>query len=224
MPSSVAGQVREIKVKAGDKVKVGHPILSVDSGDGASASAAPPAADVARPFQGRERGGKPRVQERERDRGAESPAVQDREKVVDFSRAVRSTAVEPSPGGPAAPAAPSVRRMARELGVDIADVAGSATGAGISIEDVKAHAKRLVTIAKAGPAATAASGMVPASEPLPDFGRWGAIERQPMRGVRRKTAEHLASVADLGAARHPIRRRRHHRLRGHPQASRERGG
>jgi pyruvate dehydrogenase E2 component (dihydrolipoamide acetyltransferase) len=84
--------------------------------------------------------------------------------------------------------------MARELGVDIAEVAGSGDEGRISIEDVKAHAKRLVTIAKAGPAATAASGTVPAAEPLPDFSRWGAIERQPMRGVRRKTAEHLASV------------------------------
>src|SRR5262249_59679834 len=44
VPSSVAGQVKEIKVKAGDKVKVGQAILSVDSGGGASAPAAPPPA------------------------------------------------------------------------------------------------------------------------------------------------------------------------------------
>jgi pyruvate dehydrogenase E2 component (dihydrolipoamide acetyltransferase) len=198
VPSSVAGQVKEIKVKAGDKVKVGQTILSVEGGEGATApasppaaakapepapeeSAAPPPAEVARPFEGR-------------DRGAESPAVQDREKVVDFSRGVRPVSAEPVSGGPAAPAAPSVRRMARELGVDIGEVAGTGDEGRISIEDVKAHAKRLVTMAKSAPVAGAAAGPLPAPEPLPDFSRWGSIERQPMRGVRRKTAEHLGAV------------------------------
>ena len=91
----------------------------------------------------------------------------------------------PAPEMPPAPAAPSVRRMARELGVDINQVTGSDPSGRISVEDVKAHAKRLVTGAgKTGVAA----------EPLPDFARWGEIERQPMRAVRRKTAEHLAAA------------------------------
>jgi len=205
VPSSVAGQVKEIKVKAGDKVKVGQAILSVEGGDGAAAPAAAkatepaaakaaepaevkaaepapsPSTEVARPFQGRER-------------AAESPALQDREKVVDFSRGVRPVSTEAASDGPAAPAAPSVRRMARELGVDIGEVAGTGDEGRISIEDVKAHAKRLVTMAKSAPAAGAAHGLPPAGEPLPDFSRWGTIERQPMRGVRRKTAEHLGAV------------------------------
>ena len=50
---------------------------------------------------------------------------------------------------------------------------------------MKAHVKRLVT----GPGRGAA-----AAEPLPDFSRWGGIERQPMRAVRRKTAEHLSAA------------------------------
>ena len=109
------------------------------------------------------------------------------DKVVDINRGVRSAA-EPSPSEmPTAPAAPSVRRMARELGVDINQVAGSGEGGRISVEDVKAHAKRLVNDAfRAGGAA--------AAEPLPDFSRWGETERQPMRAVRRKTAEHLSVV------------------------------
>jgi pyruvate dehydrogenase E2 component (dihydrolipoamide acetyltransferase) len=114
---------------------------------------------------------------------------------VDISRGVRSAAVEPESSGPAAPAAPSVRRMARELGVDINEVAGTGDEGRISIEDVKAHAKRLVLMAKGGDLAVgshaAARGV---AEPLPDFSKWGAIERQPMRGVRRKTAEHLGAV------------------------------
>jgi len=81
--------------------------------------------------------------------------------------------------------------MARELGVDINDVAGTDGDGRISIEDVKAHAKRLITSGGAAPAGGA--GPRVAAEPLPDFSKWGAIERQPMRGIRRKTAEHLGS-------------------------------
>jgi pyruvate dehydrogenase E2 component (dihydrolipoamide acetyltransferase) len=77
--------------------------------------------------------------------------------------------------------------MARELGVDVDNVPGSGPGGRISAEDVKAHAKRLITEPAAGGAAVAA-------EPLPDFTRWGEIERQPMRAVRRKTAEHLSAA------------------------------
>ena len=110
------------------------------------------------------------------------------EKVVDISRGARPAAEPAAPELPVAPAAPSVRRMARELGVDIDQVAGSGTGGRISVDDVKAHAKRLVTGAGRRPAAPAPA------EPLPDFSRWGEIERQPMRAVRRKTAEHLSAA------------------------------
>ena len=108
---------------------------------------------------------------------------------MDISRGARAAA-EPAPAAsehPPAPAAPSVRRMARELGVDINQVAGTGDGGRISVDDVKAHAKRLVT-------KHAAKGGGIAAEPLPDFTRWGQIERQPMRAIRRKTAEHLSAA------------------------------
>ena len=226
VPSSVAGKVKDIKVKAGDKVKVGQAILTVDDGDASSqapqpateakpapeAKAAPEAKPVvqqqpsrpvaaraaekapepvARPFQGRDRGadtlrqgyGGPLKPSAE----AESPATQEN-KVVDISRGARQAAEQPAaaPEMPTAPAAPSVRRMARELGVDINQVAGSGDAGRISVEDVKNHAKRLVT------GAARSGGVAP--EALPDFSRWGAVERQPMRAVRRKTAEHLAAA------------------------------
>ena len=189
VPSSVAGKITEIKVKAGDKVNVGQAILSVEDGGAPAASPAPkpapveagpkpapkPAekpADVARPFQGR-------------DRGAESPALQG-DKVVDITRGARPS-TEPAADAPSAPAAPSVRRMARELGVDIDEVTGTGQDGRISIEDVTAHAKRMVT--RSGPGAPPVAAVA-----LPDFSRWGAIERQPMRAVRRKTAEHLGAA------------------------------
>jgi pyruvate dehydrogenase E2 component (dihydrolipoamide acetyltransferase) len=110
--------------------------------------------------------------------------------VIDIARGPRHVVPPPS-DAPSAPAAPSVRRMARELGVDINQVPGTGDAGRISIEDVKAHAKRLITAAASSPAGGSAPR--PVGEPLPDFSRWGAIERQPMRGIRKKTAEHLGA-------------------------------
>ena len=218
VPSSVAGQVKDIKVKAGDKVKVGQAILTVDEGE--ASNKAEPAAEPqqARESQPREpephrqsqpprEPQPPRESQATKTVAAKSESVpeaggeEQREptkretagdksgaKVVDISRGARPPAEQPpaTPEMPTAPAAPSVRRMARELGVDINQVAGSGDAGRISVEDVKNHAKRLV-------AGAARSGGV-ASEALPDFSRWGAVERQPMRAVRRRTAEHLAAA------------------------------
>jgi pyruvate dehydrogenase E2 component (dihydrolipoamide acetyltransferase) len=206
VPSSVAGRVKDVKVKAGDKVAVGQAILTVEDGAGAKAPApseaaapkapAPKEDEAARPEPARPEPARP-----EPVRGAGAPGL---DNVVDINRGARATAessASPTPrqaqGAPgdqskgemsSAPAAPSVRRMARELGVDINAVQGSGAGGRISIEDVKAHAKRLVTGALAGGTARSVG------EALPDFSRWGEIERQPMRGVRRKTAEHLSAA------------------------------
>jgi len=214
VPSSVEGIVGEIKVKPGDKVKVGQVILTVSGGragrEGRSAEASrssglaqereasPPKEREAPPPKERETSAErtearqaPPERETAADRAAPGaqavPARSEREKVVDISRGARVApeAMSPAREMPPAPAAPSVRRMARELGVDINQVTGSDPSGRISIEDVKAHAKRLVTGAAKGGAA---------AEPLPDFARWGEIERQPLRAVRRKTAEHLAAA------------------------------
>src|SRR4029077_3661025 len=87
------------------------------------------------------------------------------------------------------PAAPHVRRLARELGLDIYNVTGSGPGGRISEDDVKAFAK--ATLAAAVSAAQSPQAARLAEPKLPDFTRWGKVERVSMRGVRRKTAEHL---------------------------------
>ena len=182
VPSSIAGKITEIKVKAGDKVKVGQAILSVDG----AAAAAAPAKPAPAPVQAAAPPPPPPPP-------APAPVEAQRpEKVVDISRGVRPAVEQPASDGPSAPAAPSVRRMARELGVDIDEVAGSGDDGRISIDDVKAHAKRLIASGGAQAGAGAAGPRV-AAEPLPDFSKWGAVERQPMRGIRRKTAEHLGA-------------------------------
>ncbi|MDR1989299.1 MAG: 2-oxo acid dehydrogenase subunit E2 [Acidobacteriaceae bacterium] len=178
VPSSIAGTVKDVRIKVGDKVKVGQVILSVEAAGG-NAAAAPasapakteaPAAKIAAV-------------------AAAAPVAVERPAPAVTSHAA---AVEASqPDGPMAPASPSVRRLARELGIDIAQVAGSGEDGRISIDDVKAHTKRIVT--SGGGAASGATAL-PHAEPLPDFTRWGAVDRQELRGIRRKTAEHLTAA------------------------------
>jgi pyruvate dehydrogenase E2 component (dihydrolipoamide acetyltransferase) len=88
------------------------------------------------------------------------------------------------------PAAPHVRRLAREVGVDIYEVKGTGPGGRISEDDVKAYAKGLLSAAVIASQAPLRAGF--AAPQLPDFAKWGKIERVSMRGVRRKTAQHLA--------------------------------
>jgi pyruvate dehydrogenase E2 component (dihydrolipoamide acetyltransferase) len=194
VPSPVAGQVRAVRVKAGDKIKVGQVILSLDeAADGDGAKKAEPAAAASaadeQPSGSDEQAepepsGSPAAVGEEP--AATAPATRPRDrKVVNIGRPARPPAARAEP---AAPAAPSVRRMARELGVDIDQVPGSGPDGRISIEDVKEQARRIVS------AAGTAKGGHAAAEPLPDFSRWGEVDRQPMRAVRRKTAEHLAAA------------------------------
>jgi pyruvate dehydrogenase E2 component (dihydrolipoyllysine-residue acetyltransferase) len=85
------------------------------------------------------------------------------------------------------PAGPHVRRLARELGIDVHNVKGSGPGGRISESDVKAYSKSLLASA----VAQAPHGAQFAQPELPDFTKWGKVERVSIRGVRRKTAEHL---------------------------------
>jgi len=122
-----------------------------------------------------------------------APPKPKRGEVVDISRGARG----PQPSGTSGdaaperqdvevPAAPSVRRIARELGVDIGLVAGTGAGGRISAEDVQAYVRNALSGQGAG-APAAAPGA-----PLPDFSKWGPAERKPMSNIRRKTAEHLS--------------------------------
>src|SRR4051812_7035067 len=228
VPSSVAGRVKDVRVKAGDKVNVGQVILSVDDAGGAASdgdakpatSSAASAAKAATKAGGgavaanteqevpdEEPGLEQHVAGQQRPTGDKSgviapgpdspaatdarPAAAASQKVVDISRGVRPTTPEQAaPDLPVAPAAPSVRRMARELGVEINQVAGSGQGGRISVDDVQTHAKRLVSGATSAPK----DGGAAASVALPDFSRWGDVEGQPMRAIRRKTAEHLSAA------------------------------
>jgi pyruvate dehydrogenase E2 component (dihydrolipoyllysine-residue acetyltransferase) len=108
--------------------------------------------------------------------GREAPAA-GRDAVAAVARAT-----EP---GAAVAAAPSVRRYARELGVNIADVSGTGPGGRIGQEDVKQFVKSALVSPGGMPGAARAKA-------LPDFSKWGEVEVRPMSNIRRKTAEHLS--------------------------------
>jgi pyruvate dehydrogenase E2 component (dihydrolipoamide acetyltransferase) len=189
VPSSVTGTVKEIKVKEGQKVKVGQVIFTLEGG----ASAPEKAKHV--PVE--------HISEQHEARLSVQAAIQAEGKTP----AQVFLPDQPQPSAPnafampeqlgkvagteqraPAPAAPHIRRLAREVGVDIYEVKGSGPGGRISEADVKAHAKVLLTSAAA---AQSAQGRHFTQPELPDFTKFGKVERVSMRGVRRKTAQHL---------------------------------
>lgn len=97
------------------------------------------------------------------------------------------------------PAAPSTRRLARELGVELHEVTPSGSNGIVTKEDVETHAKK--TTVQETPleqdivphSSSTASSIAPSSTSLPDFSKWGEIERLPFRSVRRATANHMTS-------------------------------
>ncbi len=190
VPSTVSGVVREIKVKEGQKVKVGDVIFTLEGGVVAATAPASKHQPVEH-VDGQE-GARVAFQLAMRAEGKS----EDQALPPDQPQAVTSTFSMPAQLGkvagtehrdPAA-AAPHVRRLAREIGVDIHSVKGSGPGGRISEDDVKLHAKNAL-IAAASAAQSPGTGFV---EPeLPDFSKWGKTERVSIRGVRRKTAEHL---------------------------------
>jgi pyruvate dehydrogenase E2 component (dihydrolipoamide acetyltransferase) len=189
VPSSVSGIVKEVRVKEGEKVKVGQVIFTLQGGAAAQPER-PKAAPVEHvsgqhaarlAFQAAIRAeGKTEEQALPPDQPQPLPQT--------FTMPVQLGKVAGTEYGEPVPAAPHVRRLARELGVDIHQVKGAGPGGRISEDDVKAFSKTLLASA----AAAVQTPRTHFAEPvLPDFAKWGKIERVSMRGVRRKTAEHL---------------------------------
>jgi pyruvate dehydrogenase E2 component (dihydrolipoamide acetyltransferase) len=202
VPSTAAGVVTEIDLKPGDSVKVGGVIAKIDTAAKASVSApaAPPKpteapktteapkpapAPVAAPAP---KAPAPRASEPVAPRAEAEPAD---EPTAD---AIRNTVVAVAQeSGTPPPASPTVRRLARELGVDINQVRGSGPSGRISSEDVQSFAKSIITSATSGGGrAAAGAASTTAARALPDFTRYGDVERTPMSKVRAITAQHLA--------------------------------
>lgn len=200
VPAPQGGAVVKVHVKPGDQVKVGDPVISIDVQEAAKP----------RDQEESDATGVERPKDSEVSPSPEPAASQATEESRSSAGAPPAAPAErparPQPAAPPAepappaeqqpessalvPAAPSVRRFAREIGVDIAQVSGSGPSGRISIEDVKVYARSTRQAGTAQPA----GGAVPAAPPLPDFSRWGATSREPFSGVRRATARQMASA------------------------------
>ena len=217
VPSSVAGVIKEIKVKKGEKIQVGAVILTVDdaAGNGARASGRqPPAVAGGRRTGARStrRSRRPRRHRRlrpplrqraRRSQGHLDAAAPLGRRGTPGAAEGRSGARDPrssapavtaplrcrsASAGPAAPAAPSVRRLAREIGVDINQVQGSGPGGRISLDDVKEHARRILSsVGAAGASAPAAAARRRARFPISRSGARSSASRGATSGASRRS-------------------------------------
>ncbi len=194
VPSTVSGVVSEVKVKEGERIKVGQVIFTLQGTGPSQAESLRPRSAPVEHVTG-QHGARLAFQAAIRAEGKTEeqalPPDQPQPRPATFSMPVQLGKVAGTEHRDPVPAAPSTRRLAREIGVDIYEVKGTGPGGRISEDDVKAYAKALVTaVAVAAQAPPRAGHFI---EPkLPDFAKYGKIERVSMRGVRRKTAEHLA--------------------------------
>lgn len=185
VPSSVAGVVKELKVKVGDEVAEGHVVALIEAAGAAPAPAAAPAASAAK---------------------AAAPAPS-------ASAPAPAPAAAPvvAAGSPSSPpinfgadtvmpdkvpyASPAVRLFARELGVDLSKVSGSERKGRISKEDVQKYVKAALSGATAAPKAAAGGGGVGLDLlpwPKVDFAKFGEVETKPLSRIQKISGANLA--------------------------------
>jgi pyruvate dehydrogenase E2 component (dihydrolipoamide acetyltransferase) len=227
VPSPLTGRIKQLLVQKGQSIQVGQTLCTIEEADGRTTNGAksanvrecasartepePPKAvrDGDEPQQ-------PRHQEREvaatlrsaPEPSGRKPAREPAQRADrDHPRTDGARTEQPTGDGrrtataqaaPAArpeqkaiPAGPATRRLARELGVDLGQVRGTGPGGRVTPEDIKTFVREL----SAGGAIQAAGALHP--PPLPDFTRWGQVERQPFESVRRRTAEQVSLAWNL---------------------------
>ena len=182
VPCTVSGIVKSIHVEEGGKAQVGHPILTVETEDEGNVNVAD------EPAVSSETDEEDTVTLED-----SSPEAAPAAELRPETRSSDSPATEVIPRD-IAPASPSVRRFAREIGIDINQVTGSGPGGRISVEDIKNHAYQINADRAAQEAASPGGVSQIPAPPLPDFSKWGKVEREPMSNVRRATANHMAAA------------------------------
>ncbi|MFP4147074.1 MAG: dihydrolipoyllysine-residue acetyltransferase [Halorhodospira sp.] len=205
VPAEVGGEIRTVHVAVGDTVSEGSVIATVETAEAepvtaetataeASAAAEREGAETAEPPGASEPAAAPSAA----DAPASAPAASAAGVGGHAAASAGGSSGEQPPidreGHRAAHASPSVRRYARELGVDLSRVSGSGRKGRIRREDVEAYIKRVMQGQEASPAAAGA----PAAEgagipPIPeqDFSRFGAVERVPLSRIQRLSGPHL---------------------------------
>lgn len=163
IPSTGAGRVARIHVEVGQVVSVGQVLVTIDAAGIDAAGAGEPQASA------------PPAEPAAAD-GAGAPAPRE----PHFHR---------SESGAPPPASPTVRKVARELGIDLHRVKGSQRGGRIVMADVRSYVQGLQALARE-PTAPAPGAPAPVS-PTPDPGKWGPSRREKMSPLRRTIAQRM---------------------------------
>ena len=205
VPAPFAGVIAELKVKLGDEVSEGSVVALIEAGDAPAAKAAAPA-PAAKPAAPAPTAVPPLAQRREvpKAEGGMPPAA-----VAAAASAAgggsKSRAAVPTQSSPPVAfgadtvmpakvplASPVVRMIARELGVDLAQVSGSERNGRITKQDVRAHVKRILEGGGAARAAGGAGGLNLLPWPAVDFSRFGEIETRPLSKIKKISGANLA--------------------------------
>jgi pyruvate dehydrogenase E2 component (dihydrolipoamide acetyltransferase) len=183
VPAEAAGKVAQILISEGDEVDVGQAflVLETEAGESPEEPEKPTANEEPEPEEPSDEGGeKPAGKKPEKEA---APTKQEAPKPEPTPAPPRKSEAPKSKKVRHVPAAPSVRRFAREIGIDVDTVEGSGPHGRVSLDDVKRHARELNQ--------RRSEGLRADTPPLPDFSRWGEVRREPMSAIRRATAEHL---------------------------------
>jgi len=201
VPSVVAGTIREVLVKPGDKVSQGTEIAVIDAVAQAAAPASRPAAKDA-----------PKAAATQAPKAAAAQAQKAQTETPAAAPARPATIDEA--GFARAHASPSVRKLARELGVDLARVKGTGTKNRILHDDVKAWVKQVLT------SGAVSSGPALPKVPAVDFAKFGPVEVKPLTRIQKisgprlqaswinlphVTQHDLADITDLEARRQQLK-------------------
>ncbi len=177
VPSSHAGVVKEVKVRVGDSISEGDLVVILESSSAAHSSpatskpaAAPSVAPVAPAAS------------------TPAPAQSSPQALAPRTESVPAT-------GGVSHASPSVRKYARELGVDVSKVIGTSAKGRISQEDVQAYVKNIMTGQAASPAGApvaASGGLNLLPWPKIDFSKFGETETKPLSRIQKLSAANLS--------------------------------
>jgi pyruvate dehydrogenase E2 component (dihydrolipoamide acetyltransferase) len=165
VPAPFAGVVKDVKVKAGDKVSEGTLIVMIEASGEAAAQAVAPAA--AAPVQ------------------AAAPATPAPAKPAAVAAAISVAAPMAAPASGSAHASPSIRRFARELGVNLTQVGGSGEKGRVTKDDVQNFVKKSLAQPAGG------SGLQVLEMPAVDFAKYGVIETKPLSRIKKISGANL---------------------------------